>query len=312
MPEPLPMVDLSASARAGIAAGTAALGKVRQGLDRSGQVLAVAAGAVAASLSELNNLAVDPQLISRLSSATANHGVAAADLLSKLPGELGHLGNAAVEAFLQGGDALGKHWAHIESQRHAPHRAADPSNAIWEDGTVNVRRGAADMSWLERIRASADNHLDGLIAAAQTPEFWQRTLGNAVEASAYAAAIAAVDQLLVHRDALINGTDAERKALLLQILQTSGLMAAGALPVSLVLAIALMLVPGLSLVMGPLGLLGSAGLGLRLLSSAVRNPSRQERQAIAQLQGLLRQTLYALQRDSEGNLTITVQAQPAG
>ena len=168
------------------------------------------------------------------------------------------------------------------------------------------------MSWLERIRASADNHLDGLIAAAQTPEFWQRTLGNAVEASAYAAAIAAVDQLLEHRDALINGTDAERQALLLQILQTSGLMAAGALPVSLVLAIALMLVPGLSLVMGPLGLLGSAGLGLRLLSSAVRNPSRQERQAMAQLQGLLRQTLYALLRDSEGNLPITVQAQPAG
>jgi hypothetical protein len=304
------MPDLSAYTEAGLAASTAALQKVRQGLDRSGQALAVAAGTLAASLSELNNSAVDPQLISRITAAASNHGVAAADLLSKLPGELEQLGTAAVDAFLKGGDALGKHWSHIESQVQAPHRAAAAANGIWEDGTVNIRRGGADMTWLERIRASADNHLDGLIAAAQTPEFWQRSLGNAVEASIYAAAIAAVDQLLVHRDALINGTHAERKQLLVQILQTSGLVAAGALPVSLFLAIALMLVPGLAGVMGPLGVLGTAGLGLRLLSSAVRHPSRQELQAIQHLQGLLRETLYALQRDSEGNLTITVQAQP--
>lgn len=88
-------------------------------------------------------------------------------------------------------------------------------------------------------------------------------------------------------------------------------MAAGALPVSVFLAIALMLVPGLAVVMGPLGILGSAGLGLRLLRSTVRSPSRQEQQAIQQLQKLLRETLYGLQRDSDGNLTITVQALPA-
>lgn len=306
------MPDLSAYKGAGLAAGTAAVKTLRRGLDRSGQVLAVAAGTVAAALSELNNIAVDPQLISRLTSAASNHGVAAADLLSRLPGELGQLGTAAVDAFLNGGDALGKQWSHIESQLHAPHRAAQAANGLWEDGTVNIARGGADMSWLERIRASADNHLDGLIAAARTPEFWQRTLGNALEASAYAAAIAAVDQLLVHRDALINGTSTERNTVLLEILQTSGLIAAGTLPVSGFLAIALMLVPGLAAVMGPLGMLGTAGLGLRLLSSAVRHPSRQELQAIQQLQGLLRETLYALQRDSEGNLTITVQAQPVG
>lgn len=167
------------------------------------------------------------------------------------------------------------------------------------------------MSWLERLRASTDNHLDGLIAAAQTPEFWQRTLGNAVEASAYSAAITAVDQLLVHRDLLLNGTADERKERLLQILQTSGLMAAGALPVSVFLAVALMLVPGLAVVMGPLGVIGSAGLGLRLITSAVRHPSQQERQAVQQLQGFLQELAYAQQRDSDGNLTITVQAQPA-
>ena len=42
---------------------------------------------------------------------------------------------------------------------------------------------------MERVRACADNHLDGLIAAAQTTEFWQRTMGNAVEASVYSAAV---------------------------------------------------------------------------------------------------------------------------
>jgi hypothetical protein len=306
------MPELSAYTGAGLAASAAALRQAREGLGRSGRVLAVAVGTVAASLSELNNSAVDPQLISRITAAAANHGVAAADLLSRLPAELEQLGTAAVDAFLKGGDALGKHWSPIESQAHAPDRVAQAAHGIWEDGTVNIRRGGADMSRLERIRASADNHLDGLIAAAQTPEFWQRTLGNAVEAGVYAAAIAAVDQLLVHRDVLINGTRTQRQHVLLRILQTSGLMAAGTLPVSAVLAIALMLVPGLAVVMGPLGMLGTAGLGLRLLSSAVRHPSRQELRAIQQLQGLLRETLYALQRDSEGNLTITVQAQPLG
>ena len=218
---------------------------------------------------------------------------------------------AAVDAFLKGGDALGKHWSHIESQANAPHRAADAANAIWEDGTTNIRRGSADMSWLERLKASGDNHLDGLIAAAQTPEFWQRTLGNAVEASVYSAAITAVDQLLVHRDQLLNGTMEARKERLLMILQTSGLMAAGALPVSVFLAVALMLVPGLAVVMTPLGAIGSAGLGLRLLTSLVRHPSQQEQRAIQQLQGMLQELIYTLQRDSDGQLTITVKAQPA-
>ena len=59
--------------------------------------------------------------------------------------------------------------------------------------------------------------------------------------------------------------------------------------------------------MGPLGMIGTAGLGLRLIIPAVRNPSRQEQQAVQQLQGLFQEMFYATQRDSEGNLTITVQ-----
>lgn len=146
---------------------------------------------------------------------------------------------------------------------------------------------------------------------ARTPAFWRRTLGNALAASVYTAAITAVDQLLVHREALINGSADARRARLLQILQTSGLVAAGGLPMSVFLAVALLLVPGLAVVMGPLGVVGSAGLGLRLISSAVRHPSQQERRAVLHLQGLVQELLYTLQRDGDGNLTITVQAQPA-
>jgi hypothetical protein len=286
--------------------------KVREGLDRTGQVLAVAAGTVAASLSGLHNVAIDPLTISRIRCAVSNHGVAAADLLARLPGELEHCGANAVESFLKGGDALGKHWSHIESRLQAPHRAAEAANGLWEDGTVNLRRGASPMTWPERVRASADNHLDGLIAAARTPQFWQRTLGNAVEASVYSAAIMAVDQLLVHREALLNGTPEDRTERLQQILRTSGLTAAGALPVSLVLAVALMLVPGLAVVLGPLGLVGSVGLGLRLMSSAVLHPSQQEVWALRYVEGLGREWIYALRRDRDGTLTITVQAEPVG
>lgn len=273
------------------------LSRIRStGMAARDAALTIAAGAVGASLSTFNNISVDPLLISRINAAASNHGIAAADLLNRLPGELEHMGTAAVDAFLQGGDALGKHWSQITGN--------------WEDGTTNLRRSGADLSWQDRLRVSADNHLDGMIAAARTPQFWQRTLGNAVEASAYAAAIAAVDQLLIHRDALINGNQAQRREQLLEILQTSGLMAAGAFPVSIVLALALMMVPGLVVVMGPLGMLGTAGLGLRLMASAVRHPSRQEREALDALKRQLRATLYELQRDSDGNLTITVQATP--
>ena len=306
------MADLSKLTGIGLAAGVTAARKMRQGLDKSGQALAIAAGSVAASLSELNNFALDPQLVSRITSAASNHGVAIADLVAKLPGELENYGTTAVDAFLKGGNARGKEWSHIQSQSNAPHLASNPANAIWEDGTINNTRNSVDMSWHERAHASVDNHIDGLIAAAQTPEFWQRTLGNAVEASVYSAAIAAVDQLLTHRDELINGSPQVRKDRLIQILQTSGLMAAGALPGSVFLAIALMLVPGLTFVMGPLGILGTAGLGIRLLSSAIRNPSRQEREMTQQLRNVLQEKLYSIQRDHSGNVTITVRSQDAG
>ena len=290
------MPDRSAIKQSGVAAQRFVFNNARAGIDRTGHIIAIAGGAISASLSALGNFSVDPQLIGRISAASSTHGVSAADLLSKLPGELSQMGTTAVDAFLNGGDALGKRWSTAKS--------------LWEDGSANTNLGTTNASWLEQFRTSADNHRDGLLAAARTPEFWQRTLGNAIEASVTAAAITAVDQLLIHRDELINGNHDERRTLLLDILKTSGLMAAGAMPVSVVLALALMLVPGLTVAMGPLGLLGTAGLGLRLVSSTMNHPSRQEIAALEHLRGELQALVYELQRDSDGNLTITVEAEP--
>jgi hypothetical protein len=195
--------SFKSKARAAVAM---AMERARHRLDRTANGVAVLTGTVGASLSGLNNLMVDPQRITRIQSAVTNHGVTASDLLAKLPGELEHYGTAAVDAFLNGGNSLGKHSSHWQSKRNAPQLSAEAANGLWEDGTINIARGARNMSWVERIRASADNHLDGFIAAAQTQGFWRRTLGNGLEASVYSAAIAAVDQLLVHRDALINGS----------------------------------------------------------------------------------------------------------
>jgi len=169
-----------------------------------------------------------------------------------------------------------------------------------------------DPKLISCLHNSLDQHCGGVLEAARSPRFWRRTVGPALDAAAISAAIAAVDQLLIHRDALINGSHEERRTLLLTILQSSSLTAAGAIPVSIVLALALVIAPGLVVVLGPLGLIGSAGLGLRLVCSTLDHPSRQEQALIARLRGELTAALYALQRNSDGTITITVESQPIG
>jgi hypothetical protein len=247
----------------------------------------VCAGSVAAWLTPLNDFAISPAAVTKIQSVVRNHGVSAQDAIAALPGELERYGTAATDAFLRGGDKVGKDWSHIKSQFNRPDLASDPANAIWEDGTINRARGKCDMSTAERVGASFDNHLDGLIAAAQTPEFWQRTLGNAMESAVYAACIAAVEQTLIHRDELINANAERRKQLVRQILRTSGVTAMGALPTSVVLALIVALVPGVEAVLIPLGIVGLVGLGIRLIVSVTRHPSRQELQAVAALQKVL-------------------------
>lgn len=236
-----------------------------------------------------------------------NYGIEKADAVMALPQELTKYGTDVVDQFLKGGDPYGKQWSHIESQINRPDLVNDPKNAVWEDGSTNMSRGSRDMTSQERVWASIDNNMDAFLTTVRTQEFWQRTLGNAFEASVYAAALTAIDMILIHRDELLNATTERQKEIVIEILKSSGLMAAGALPVSVFLAVALLVIPGLSVVMAPLGLMGSVGLSIRLISSLVNNPSQQERELLKTVQGHLQGMIYDIQRSTTGSVTITVQ-----
>ncbi len=257
-----------------------------------------------ASLSSLNDINFDWENINRIVNATKSHSIKGIDFVEKLPGELENFGNAAVEAYLKGGDKLGKHWSHIKSQKNSPELSSDPKNAILEDGTVNVSRQANDMTQLERLEASLDNHFDGFKTVYATSEFWERTLGNAFEAGIYAMAISALDKVLINRETLINGNDEDRRKLIIEILQSSGLLAAGTLPISIFLGICLMLIPGLATVLGPIGLLGTTGIGIRLIKSVTDNPTHQEKKAIINLREFLKDKLYEFNKFKEGKIIV--------
>ena len=270
------------------------------------KLLAVLFSSVSASLSSFNDFVLDPEMVSRITNAVKEYGVSTSDVVKALPGELEKFGTAAVENFTKAGDEFGKHWSHIKSQSNNPELVSEATNAIWEDGLINFRRNSADMKSVERIRASFDNHLDGFIAAARTSEFWERTLGNAFEASVYAACLTAVDQLLINREVLINGSKKEREKTFMGILKNSGLMAAGAIPVSVFLGLTLMIIPGATMFLSPLGFIGVAGIGFRVVTSVFNHPSQQEKDALRAIKDYLKGLYYDFKRDSDGNLTINL------
>merc|ERR1719277_2572840 len=100
-------------------------------------VQAVCAGTFAAWLTPLNDFAVNPAAVAKIQSAFRNHGISPQDAIAALPGELEKYGTAATDAFLRGGDKVGKDWSHIKSQFH--------------HGTVNKGRGKAVMTTVEKF-----------------------------------------------------------------------------------------------------------------------------------------------------------------
>ena len=275
--------------------------------EKATSAFTIGVGAISATLNRLGDIPFEPSQITQIQNAVTNHGITVADAVKALPDELTKYGTQVVEQFLKGGDANGKQWSHIESQTNNPERAADTTNAVWEDGSTNMSRGSRDMTSQERVGASFDNHLDAFLTTVRTQEFWQRTLGNAFEASVYAAALTAIDMLLIHRDELLNATTERKKEILIDILKNSGLMAAGALPVSVFLAVALLVIPGLSVVMASLGVVASVGLSIRLISSLANNPSQQEKDLLNTVQGHLQGLIYDIQKSTTGSVTITIQ-----
>ena len=87
-------------------------------------------------------------------------------------------------------------------------------------------------------RGGAGNHIDALLTTICKEEFWQRTHRNALEASVYTAASKALKMLLVSRDELLNATTERKKGIMIDILESSGLMAACALSISVFPAVA--------------------------------------------------------------------------
>ena len=278
-----------------------ALAKVQPLSNRAKAISTASMAAIAASLTKLNDIPFDVNQVQQIIDTARRYQIDKMDIVKALPDEVTKYGTKFVEEYLKGKD-----WSHIESQKNNSARASDPTNAIWEDASKNRARGSQDMSNSARVQASIENHFDAVLTAVRTQEFWQRTLGNAFEAGVYAAAITAFDMFLIQRDELINGTNERKQEILIDILKQSGLMAAGALPVSVFLAVLLLMVPALSTVMAPLGLLGGAGLALRLVTSLVKNPSKQEKDCLASIQGYMKGLIYDLKRDEDGSLTIDI------
>jgi len=69
---------------------------------------------------------------------------------------------------------------------------------------------------------SFNNHCDAFLITVKSKGLWQKTLGNAFEASVYAAVLAALDMFLIHRDELINGDNQIKKKYCLKFLQRAG------------------------------------------------------------------------------------------
>jgi len=262
---------------------------VQENGEKIGEKITVAAGVCIAAVGEANNAVLDPRLVSRFTSAASNHGVAFADMIEKLPGELRHHGTDAVNSFLKNGDPRGKEWSHIKSQYNSPDLASDAGNAIWEDGTVNNYRNSADMRWDERAYASVDNHIDGFSASAQTSEYWDRATKQSMDAGIYALAFSLIEQLLIHRDELINGTEEERKVLFSIILEKSCVAGCNAITISFILQMVIALVPGLAAILAPLALISIPLLGYKLGKVIAENPSRQEKDLIEMLNYQLEQ-----------------------
>lgn len=59
-----------------------------------------------------------------------------------------------------GGYVEGKHGSHIESVSNAPGKAKSIDNFIWESARRNLRRGSANMTKADRLRAHASNRAD--------------------------------------------------------------------------------------------------------------------------------------------------------
>ena len=122
-----------------------------------------------------------------------------------IPYPIRNLGEDAVWRFLDRKDA-----SHIQSVRNAPHLAADSSNLIWENDSLNRMRGAENMTGGELRRAQASNNFDA--AGIMFRDCLETAGMTALYAGLLEAPVAAIENWLHHRRGRKTGEEAVRDA----------------------------------------------------------------------------------------------------
>ena len=189
------------------------------------------AGGVAALLSRLLEQPFDATQLAVLQERLQRHG---AQLQGQLPDLLLRTPNPE--------DAV-RHWLADKDLSHWwPQAQGGTAAQGWQFETAgwNRSRGAEAMSPAEIARAHGDGGLDALFS----PGVASDISGHCLEAALLAAAIAIAAQLLQHRNAWKTASPSERQKLLQQAVAATGLSALNGAGLSLVVSLALALIPG--------------------------------------------------------------------
>ena len=98
--------------------------------------------------------------------------------MNSVPRSVRSMGPRAIRDYLRGKDA-----SHIESVANAPGKAKISGNVVWENHGRNVRRGAANMNFKDKMFARGLNRMNAIKGVGKT------ALGNAGRASMMAALV---------------------------------------------------------------------------------------------------------------------------
>jgi hypothetical protein len=189
------------------------------------------AGGFAAVLTRLLEQPLDAAQLMALQERLQRHG---AELQGQLPELLLRSPNP---------EEAVRHWLADKDLSHWwPQAQGGTAAQGWqfESAGWNRSRGAEAMTPAEIVRAHGDGGLDALI----NPGVAADMAGHCAEAALLAAAIAVAAEVLKHRQAWRTASSSERKDLLQQAVRAAGLSALSGAGLSLVVSLALALVPG--------------------------------------------------------------------
>lgn len=189
------------------------------------------AGGFAAVLTRLLEQPLDAAQLMALQERLQRHG---AELQGQLPELLLRSPNP---------EEAVRHWLADKDLSHWwPQAQGGTAAQGWqfESAGWNRSRGAEAMSPADIARA----HTDGGFDAWLSPGVASDVAGHCLEAALLAAAIAVAAQLLQHRQAWCTASSSQRKELLKHALRAAGLSALSGAGLSLVVSLALALVPG--------------------------------------------------------------------